>query len=103
MRSKAVSGEEIPLLVSAETGLPLVRPNHFILVLLNLSESAMNTHGESCATNSESRLRPSGPNSNALLKLWVKAVEQCESPIHHGCRIFNHIRQWFLIVRYDAM
>ncbi len=29
---KAATGEEIPLLVSAETGLPMVRPNQFILV-----------------------------------------------------------------------
>ena len=29
---KAASGEEIPLLTSAETGLPVIRPNQFILV-----------------------------------------------------------------------
>lgn len=30
--SRAASGEQIPLLVSAESGLPVVRPNQFILV-----------------------------------------------------------------------
>lgn len=29
---KVATGEEIPLLVSGETGLPVVRPNQFILV-----------------------------------------------------------------------